>query len=377
MISRLMLTLKRALVALAILRLVLGLVGYAVLFFSGAHAASSSWAAGLPMGLYLLHALVYGSAAALLFFGGRHDPRAQNLALFFLLIAAAYGGHPVLSLVHALPGWLASLLTVPWKLALDAFLPLSLWLFVRDFPESSLARAPRAVIRWGIGAAAVTGAILLPTNAISRFLPALAAKGNPLARVVSALDRWKPDSLYYAAPALLIVASFAVILWKARTARGEERRRVGLFLSSLVVGLTPIVAELLLEAASSRYAAWARTPAGKTILSIFIFSGLLSVPLTTTYAVLVHEVLDVRLIVRKALRYALARTTLVAAAAVPFALLGVNVYVHRAETITGFLSGRRPALLLLAAAGGIFALLSRRRLLEAIDRRFFRESFDA
>ena len=369
--------LRRTLVAIATIRIALGLAGYAVLFASGADGPASAWVAGRPMELFLLNALAYTIAAAILFIGGRRDARALYLAIFFLLIGAIYSGEPVASLLPFASGWLAPFLTAPSKMALDAFLPLFLWLFVRDFPESLLAGAPRRVLRWGIRVSIAVGTTLFLANLVARFAPVHAHDSGLVPRLVRGFVRWEATSLYYGPMALLMIAALCFMVWKGRAARRDERRRAGLFLFSLVLGLGPIVVELALEATVPGYHEWSNSPVGHAILSIFIFTGLLSVPFTTTYAVLVNQVLDVRLILRKALQYALARTTLAAAAAVPFIALGLYVYAHRAETITGFLTGWRLALLLLAATCGVAALLSRRRLLEGIDRRFFRESFDA
>jgi hypothetical protein len=101
------------------------------------------------------------------------------------------------------------------------------------------------------------------------------------------------------------------------------------------------------------------------------------VPFTTSYAVLVHHVLDVKLIARRALQYALARYSALLLAAVPMVALVSYLVIHRDQTLADLFSGARALLLVAAALAGTSALRNRQRLLEAIDRRFFREQYDS
>jgi hypothetical protein len=63
--------------------------------------------------------------------------------------------------------------------------------------------------------------------------------------------------------------------------------------------------------------------------------------------------------------------------AVPLAALAVYLYAHRSQPLDQLFSGVRVYLLLCAALVGAAALRYRRPLLDAIDRRFFREQYDA
>ena len=83
-----------------------------------------------------------------------------------------------------------------------------------------------------------------------------------------------------------------------------------------------------------------------------------------------------RFVVRTALQYALARYTILVALAIPFAVLGVYLYAHRTESIAAILSGPRPLALIAVLAVGLALLQVRRRALDALDRRFFREQYD-
>jgi hypothetical protein len=108
---------------------------------------------------------------------------------------------------------------------------------------------------------------------------------------------------------------------------------------------------------------------------MFLTAFSLITPATTAYAVLVDQILEVRFVIRRAVQYALARYTVLSVmVGLIIGLIAVG-YGNRTRPL-GELIGDSPVsagVLLLATA----VLLWRRSLLDAIDRRFFREQFDA
>ncbi len=101
------------------------------------------------------------------------------------------------------------------------------------------------------------------------------------------------------------------------------------------------------------------------------------IPLTTAYAIRVHHVLEVRFVLRRALQYAFARYTLLAVAALPFAALLAHLYGARQRQLDELAND--PGFLWLALAVGLAGVLiaTRRRVFALLDRRFFREEYDA
>jgi hypothetical protein len=174
---------------------------------------------------------------------------------------------------------------------------------------------------------------------------------------------------------LLILPALPFALWKTRFAPLAERRRVGVFVLGLIAGSGPVIVGLLLQAIIP--------PIGRFFqahswIPVFVFRPLLiTVPIAASYSVLVYHVLDVRLVIRKAFQYALARTTVYLAAAVPFAGLVVYLYQSRQKTLSSLMAGHGPMILMLAATAGLAVLWARRPVLRTIDRRFFREQHDA
>ncbi len=112
--------------------------------------------------------------------------------------------------------------------------------------------------------------------------------------------------------------------------------------------------------------------------SLVIFYPLLYFGLAmAAYSVYVDQVLSVRLVVRKAVRYAFARATLIGLVLVPFLLLSWLVYLHRDEPLRALLTGPPQLMLLTLVSGAAILLRVRRPMLAALDRRFFREQYDA
>jgi len=104
--------------------------------------------------------------------------------------------------------------------------------------------------------------------------------------------------------------------------------------------------------------------------------ALLSVPFTTGYAVIVERVLDVRLVIRKAVRYGIVRLSAAAALVLPACGFAWLVYRQRDRTVSELVSGD-----VVWLVAGTLALLgvfkARRPIFDAIDRHFFREQYDA
>jgi len=111
---------------------------------------------------------------------------------------------------------------------------------------------------------------------------------------------------------------------------------------------------------------------------IFVFSFALyaALSLAMAYAVLRHRVFDLRLIVRRGLQYALARGALVSAVPILAVIFIADLLLHGDQPILAVLCGRGWIYGALAALAA-FAYTKRQNWLEALDRRFFREQYDA
>ena len=321
----------------------------------------------VPAWLLLLHAVLFGASAAVLLNGGARDRRAAWLGGLYLLVASAFSDRQLAALLEAAPAVWQPAVRMILVVRVDAFLLGFLWMFAVEFPMVPPWGTAQRLARHGARVAVALSALLLAGDVLTTLAPSFAA----------ATGAWIFDSRASARSycwALAFPAGLPVLpllIWKARVAERDERRRVALFAWGLVAGLAPIVA--IVTAAQLSPAAWAFREAHLTLVRVVVYASLLSIPFTTAYAVLVRRVLDVRLIVRRTVQHALARFTLRVAVSAPIAGLVWYLFDHRLEPIGELVS--RPVPVTLAAAVAVTVALGgiRDRALDAIDLVFFRE----
>jgi hypothetical protein len=315
----------------------------------------------IPAVVLLAHVAVFGGVAAFLASAGRHDRRAVHLGVFFVLIAVSFSNGLTARLMD-LPATAERLQRVLLAIHPDAFLPLYLWLFVQQFPRLHRFDRGRQVERTLVGAAVVAGVLLFV---------ATASRGTVLAPMAWGVEGSWFDAVLFG----LAIPALPFGRWKAGRADARERRRYGLFVTGLTVGFLPMAAQVFAEATSPAYATYINVPPHRLVVGLVLYPLLLSIPVTTAYAVAVHRVMDVRLLVRRAVQYALARYTIVALAAAPALLLVATLVRNRDQTI-GALVTTSAWSTLVPLAVLLVVLALRRPLLERIDRMFFREAVD-
>ncbi len=317
----------------------------------------------------------FALGSLLFLIGGRNDRRAFDLGVLYLLLASTFDNAPLFHWAEAASGRPGGiLLKLLEEVEVDAFLPLFLWRFALRFPHGRLNWYERRVgaaalflVTWG-------GLALFLVNLLGAFQQ---IAGGALSRLGSIFDR-DDGSLFLGFVLTALVPALGMIAWRLRGETGEEGRRVRLLLGALLLGFAPILVaifgEFVLGAVIPPIGA--AIAAHRPLLMAIFFPTFWSVPFTSAYAVLVHQVLDLRLIARGIVGYALARATVVALSAIPFGLLIWHLYGHRARSIEAVFSEGALLGLGLPAAFGLAVLVSRRRILAAIDRRFFREQVD-
>ncbi len=334
----------------------------AVLFLSGGHTRLD--APPLPWAIYFALALCFGAAGVALTIVNKHDARAAWLGGIFVLAAVPltspfFNGRPLGEL-----GWL-------WFVRAEAFTPAFLWCFASEFPSPLVGRAARvfaAVAR----VALLAGIVIASVNLSYVLWPDLS---------LAVWRRWlRPPigaspSLVYPLLYALTAASFAALIWRAARARAGERRRLLLFAIGITAGSMPLVIQVLLETFPAYYA-FTHSPRIEPIVGGIVFGAFAVIPFVTAYSVLFDRIVDLRVVLRAAMQYALARYTIVIAAALPSAALLLMIYRERTQPLVAFVSGARPLILGATAALALLALRGRRRLIAMLDRRYFREPFD-
>ena len=153
-----------------------------------------------------------------------------------------------------------------------------------------------------------------------------------------------------------------------------ERRRVRVVVMGLLVGCllgAPVIPLYWLTTGDDLDRTLFNSP-----LSAVPTLLMLAIPLSFTYAILRHRLFDVSVIIRQGVRYALARR--VVGSVVPLLALALvaDFGMHRDDPVVEIFQAH--VWIYVALAGlAIFAHSRRQRWLDAIDRRFFRERYDA
>ena len=297
-----------------------------------------------PFALPRLLVLAALSACALLLIrGGRFDHRAQLLGAFFALGVSSFS-LGVSSLLQI--GFLGDRpVILP-----EVFSPALMWAFAREFPRVHRRTRIDDVARRMVPISAMVGGALWIVNA------------TPLLERIPVLAR---DGLYWVILAILILSALAVLALRARDAKADESRRAVLFIGGIVVGAGPIFLNALIELS------WA--PAQqfgdehRDALAVIVYASILSIPFSTTYAVLSRRALDIRVVVRASYQRLLTRRLLAVVGAVPLAALVWLLASQPSRTVADVMS--EPLALLLVMAAGIAGLAAgvRRRLLTYVD----------
>lgn len=180
------------------------------------------------------------------------------------------------------------------------------------------------------------------------------------------------QSLVTVSVAYIAVGLGALIRNYRRLRDANERRRVRVLLTGSLIGAaagTPVVlAYWRTDAPNQSFLA-----APFATLGTFLF---LILPLSFAYAIVRHRLFDVRVMIRQGLQYALARRALTAFVPGLLVLLGADLVAQGDEPVVGVLQSRAWLYLSLAALAAA-ALGQRQRWLDALDRRFFRERYNA
>ncbi|MEO8077655.1 MAG: hypothetical protein ABI818_15105, partial [Acidobacteriota bacterium] len=255
---------------------------------------------------------------------------------------------------HSLPSPLAALLWVPFATTV-AVGPL-LFAFFAVFPRR---RASAAAVR----AALVPAALMVGWHLYAWYRIARAPEPP------TGLPDW--NAWIFAVNVVYAAVAVGLLLVHRRAAETlTERRRIHVLMLGVIVGVVAGAAVL---------GAYWRNPGADifatrsvTVLALIF----LAVPASFAYAILRHRLFDLRLIIRQGVRYALARRFVAALTPMLSAVLVVDMLLHRSESLAAMVQSRW--WWFTAIGGALFLVYSRReRWLRSVDRRFFRDRYDA
>jgi hypothetical protein len=305
------------------------------------------------MTLFILTSLFLGLLVA---FRRPRDPKAM-MGAWVLLTAAVTFGFPDgwAATWRHMPVFLSSFLWIPGasRLVPDAIL-LS---FFAVFPAKIFrGRWPWALI-WAPALA------LLPWRAWGIYgviyRPETAAN----------LPQWVLTAISIRSMVFVLASLLFLGLNFHRLADANQRRRVRVLLTGMAVCVVGVVVWVAIGA--SRVARpWEIFVRPLVYLSWLVF------PLSFAYAILRHRMFDLGVMIRQGLQYALARGAVLSLVPVLAIILVADLLLH----------GDQPLIKVLASRGWVYAALAglaflahsqRTRWMQALDRRFFREHYDA
>lgn len=348
----------RLVTAVAMLRVAAALA----LYLSG--QVDAAFPTPVPLVVYPVLTIAFGALGTMLVVANRGDVRAAWLGGVLLLLAVPLTG-PLL--IHNLLPVAVSI----DRIRPDAFLPAFLWYFLGGFPSALSGRFRRVVFAVGAALAVLGVAAFFVNVSLLIWLPdrlgwrAVLATGNIR------------GSVYWPMVLLPSIVAFVFLVGRIAASTGPQRARARIFIGGVAAGMVPLFLGVLPEAFSPAYTKFVHQPAIEPWIGLAMFGSLAVVPIVTTYSVIYDRVVEMRVVVRAAFQYLLARYTIIVFTTLPFIALALYLSQHQSEPLAILLAGRRPLLLIAAGTVGVFALRQRHDWLDALDRRFFREHHDA
>jgi len=340
----------------------LAIVWLAALIVVVAVLTPAAWLPGrvpVPAFMVRIVALGYGAAGLLLVRAGRRDVRAVALGGFFLCVAA--GAVVPLLPVAAPVEWIARPATVLATLFPDAFLAFFLWRFALEFPRRLHFGPADLLARWAARASAAVGILFFSANALFPWMTA----GGP-ARALQFAQR-NAGGVYWLCVSLLCLVAPFVAWRRARGADAAERARLRWFLGGLALGFSPLFLTVAAEALVPPFARFIDQPAVRAGSGLVLFGFLLTIPVTSSYAVIAHRVLALRVIVHRAAAFAFARGSLLLLAVIPSAGLLRHLHSRRRLPLESIFTHRTTAIWLAAALAAWALYAARRALLRGLE----------
>lgn len=317
--------------------------------------------------------LSFGTLGALAFFTAR-EHRARMFGLVLLLIANAYA----LPLIVAF-----SPRGVPWRdfnvlflnFRVELLVVWYLWRFIGEFPETPVPFAWQRIFGHLQMIAGASGGLLVlaigPLRLFKYFNKILVLP--PLLEMISlqAYTQWN-----IVIPQVLGVLLALVLKWLRAT--GPEKRRAQLLLFALLVCFGVPSVSITLDTVVPAYSDFFDRN-GHLMFYNVLFGNLvlLALPFVASYAVIAQKVLDVQLIARSAVQHLLARYSATVLGLAPFFFLVLFLFQNRHLTLEQLFTGNQAIVLAATTAVGLVFLRFRQPILDAIDRRFFRDRYNA
>jgi eukaryotic-like serine/threonine-protein kinase len=293
------------------------------------------------------------------------------------LTAAAYiayvAANPTaLSDLRGMVSWVPNLFSAVFPLHFIAA-----YRFIAVFPVSfPISRRRRMMERALLGSGWLVwamGATLIAASMAS--IDQLRRIGQAVPGVFQILDAIRLAQLLYMAFPILATTVVAILHYRRLSDEGQ-RRRVRWVFVGIVVSAVPMIATTVCFVAWQAMGIVNQMQPALALMSGISNLMLAAVPISISYAVLKHRVLGIQVVVRRGVQYLLAANALRILVALPVIVLAWEFVLNPNRTVPQLLfegpAKWNSVLFLFAAAG----LRYRTAIRDAIDRRFFRESYN-
>ena len=305
----------------------------------------------------------------------------KTYSMFLLAVTGAYSTSSLYKLAEHLEIF-SPLVSTLHQLHFEYFLGWFLWRFVSEFPTLESSRLERILNFTGRAASFIAASFF--------FFLGLFHLADSLSFTEIFSKPFEVDSRDWSATVLelllqawsfqmpIISAALVVVAVKWFRSKGNARRRASRFMMGLLFCFAPVMFQLSARSLFPSYDAFFQQ---SDALRTFIFgignTGIALMPIITYHATVSQNALSIRNLARNALRYFIARYSAAALALIPFGLLISYLVRSKEQTIQQLLSGPQAILLFGLGAAGVLLMRYRQSLLDAIDKRFFRDSYNA
>jgi tRNA A-37 threonylcarbamoyl transferase component Bud32/uncharacterized membrane protein len=308
---------------------------------------------GLPFFAFVLISMILGLVIA---FRRPHDPVARMGAWVLATAAVAFGSPEGWAATwRHLPGLLALFLWIP---EISRFVPDAILLtFFTIFPRRAFSGRWPWLLIW-------TPALVFVPWRVLGIYREIYEPGHATDVPVWVFSAISLRSAVYVIGSLVVLA-----VSYRRLEDVNHRRRVRVVLTGVMASALGVVG-------------WVATGAGRAVapslvaLQALLYLLWLAFPLSFAYAILRHRLFDVGVLIRQGLQYAVARGALLSLVPVLVAAMFADALLH----------GEQPLLEIVRARGWVYATVGalallaharRRQWLSELDRRFFRERYNA
>ena len=315
----------------------------------------------------LLQIVVFVTLSIVLLALRATDPTAALAVLALTLCAVAAGG-PTLGGEYLLPVPLQQVMTIfSWMATPLAFVATSF--AIGFFPRKSALLARRPLLL------AVPVLVTAPMFAVSASTALFLLGADAMLPII----RWDTAHpwFFFGSFAAAVAMNVGIVAEGVQRFRANpdqnERRRIAISVVTVVPGVLAYAIKDGLPGIGFLLGRNLVLPWWLTLtLQIIVLLPAFGI----TYAVAVNRVFAPATVLRRSVQYALARKTLGVLATIPALALTLSLVTNRDMTITMLVSGR-PLFYLLTVGAIVVALKYRERTRLWLDRRFFREAYDA